>query len=755
MRDDIEVRVHGIECAEEVAPLRRALSPLVGAEERLRFDLLNGKLSVASGEPRVELNALLAAIARIGMRGEVWTPQSPSSDAHRTSGYRGRVMLTIASGLAAAAGFTTHAVVEGGISAALGAEGGAHDAAVPVAARVCYSLAIIAALGAVLPKAWAALRLLRPDMHLLMAISVAGAVSIGEWFEGATVAFLFSLSLALEAWSLGRARRAVGSLLDLTPETAHLLGDDGDSEEVPCEAVPVGARIRVKPGERHPLDGVVVTGTGAVNQAPITGESTAVEKGPGDPVFAGTLNGDCALEIRTTKLAGDTTLARIALLVGEARSRRSDSERWVDRFARIYTPIVLGLAVLVLVLPPTILGRGWYASLYDALVLLVIACPCALVVSTPVSIVAGLTAAARHGILVKGGEHLERAGRLVAIAFDKTGTLTEGRPTVVEVVPLDGHTEAELLTRAASLELLSEHPLAKAILTRSAEQGLETRPAVGLRILQGKGATARIDGVELWLGSHRYLEERGEETPDVHRRLEALAVGGRSVVVVGDATHVCGLIAIADRVRPNAAEAVRALRALGIRHLVMLSGDNAATARAIGDLTEVDEVRAELLPDEKVAAVEELIVRFGTVSMVGDGVNDAPALARSSLGVAMGQGGSDVAIESADVVLVSGDLAKLPWLVAHSRKTLRVVRQNIVFSVLVKLIFAVLTVVGAARMWAAIAADMGASLAVIANGLRLLRTGRTDTRAATPHRGHRGPVPGPPVLPRIPLSPSP
>ncbi len=722
-RDDLVIRVHGMDCAEEVAPLRRVLGQLLGGEERLRFDLLTGTLSVVDGEPRIAMDALLAAIASIGMRGEAWSPRMPASEAGLTSGRRGRAILTIASGLSAAAGFAAHAVVGGGISAALGAEGVANAATVPVVARFCYSLAIVAGLGAVLPKAWAALRRVRPDIHLLMVIAVVGAVWIGEWFEGATVAFLFSLSLAIEAWSLGRARRAVGSLLDLTPETAHLLGDDGASEEVPCDAVPVGARIRVKPGERHPLDGVVVTGAGVVNQAPITGESIAVEKGPGDPVFAGTLNGDSAFEIRTTKLAGDTTLARIALLVGEARSQRSASERWVDRFARIYTPVVLGLALLALVLPPTLLGRGWDTSLYEALVLLVIACPCALVISTPVSIVAGLTAAARHGILVKGGEHLERAARLDAIAFDKTGTLTEGRPTVVEVVPLDGHTDGELLARAASLELSSEHPLAKAILASAAERGLKTRPAVGLRILQGKGATARVEGVELWLGSHRYLEERGEETPDVHRRLEALAVGGRSVVVVGDATHVCGLIAIADRVRPNAAGAVRALRASGIRHLVMLSGDNAATARAIGDLAEIDEVRADLLPAEKVAAVEALILRYGTVAMVGDGVNDAPALARSSLGIAMGRGGSDVAIESADIVLVSDDLAKLPWLVAHSRRTLRVVRQNIVFSILVKLIFAVLTVIGAARMWAAIAADMGASLAVIANGLRLLRAG--------------------------------
>jgi len=733
-RDVLEIRVHGMDCAEEVAPLRRELAPLVGGEERLRFDLLTGKLSIADGEPPARVEAVLAAIERTGLRGEIWSSERLSTDAGLVWRRRSRSVLTAVSGLSAAAGFAVHATLAGGASSALGSEGSVTAATVPMAARFCYALAILAGLATALPKAWIALRRMRPDIHFLMVIAVTGAVGIGEWFEAATVAFLFSVSLALETWSLSRARRAVQSLLDLTPETAHLVRDDGTSEEVSCAAVPVGARIRVKPGERLPLDGVVTAGSGAVNQAPITGESAPVEKGPEDPVFAGTINGDAAFEIRTTKLAGDTTLARITRLVEEAQSRRSEAERWVDRFARVYTPVVLGLALLALVVPPTLLGRGWEASSYHALVLLVIACPCALVISTPVSIVAGLAAAARHGILVKGGGHLERAARLDAIAFDKTGTLTEGRPTVVEVVPLDGHSEAELLTRAASLELQSEHPLAKAILARAAAQGLAVRPADGLRILAGRGATARIDGVELWLGSHRYLEERGEETPDVHRRLDALAVGGRSVVVVGDATHVCGLIAIADRVRPNAAETLRALRAAGIRRMIMLSGDNAATARAIGDLAGVDEVRAELLPDEKVSAVEELIARYGSVGMVGDGVNDAPALARSSLGIAMGRGGSDVAIESADVVLMSDDLAKLPWLVAHARRTLRILRQNIAFSILVKVVFAALTVLGTARMWAAIAADMGASLAVIANGLRLLRAAEARSEPPRPAR---------------------
>ncbi len=734
--DGFEFRVHGMDCVDEVTPLRRELTLLVGDPERLRFDVLSGKLTVLGGEPRVTIPELLAAIDRVGLRAEVWSQDPVERDSGPVRRRRIRAVLTSFSGLSAAAGFILHASLAGGVGHALGTEGTGLGSAVPASARACYALAILTGLGAVLPKAVVALRRLRPDINSLMVIAVSGAVFIGEWFEGATVAFLFSLSLALEAWSIGRARRAVESLVGLTPDTAHLVRPEGSTEEVRAESVPVSARIRVKPGERFPLDGVVIAGSGAVNQAPITGESAPVEKNAGDPVFAGAINGDALLEVRTTRVSGDTTLARITRLVGEAQSRRSASERWVDRFARIYTPAVLGAAVVALVLPPILFARDWSASVYDALVLLVIACPCALVISTPVSIVAGLTAAARHGILVKGGEHLERAARLDAVAFDKTGTLTDGKPVVVEVLPLDGHSADEVLTWAAGLEVSSDHPLASAILARAAEDGLAVVAVEGMRILQGKGVTGRVDGREVWLGSHRHLEERGGETPEIHDRLESLAVGGRSVVVVGDGTHVCGFIAVADRVRENAAESLRSLRASGVRRLVMLSGDNAATGHAIGELAGIDEVRAELLPEQKVSVIEELLARFEVVGMVGDGVNDAPALARASLGIAMGRGGSDVAIESADIVLMGDDLARLPWLVAHARRTLGIVRQNIAFSIAVKSLFAVLTVVGTARMWVAIAADMGASLLVVANGLRLLAgrgspSGHARARATT------------------------
>jgi Cd2+/Zn2+-exporting ATPase len=518
--------------------------------------------------------------------------------------------------------------------------------------------------------------------------------------------------------------------MDLAPPVARLRRQDGREDEIPLDLVAVGSLVIVRPGEKIPLDGRVVRGSSAVNQAPITGESVPVAKNPGDEVFAGTINGDGALEIESTRPAHDTTLARIIRMVGEAQSRRAPSEQWVEKFAQVYTPIVMGLALLVLVIPPLLTEPGspaaWANWLYRSLVLLVIACPCALVISTPVSIVAALAAAARQGVLIKGGVYIEAPGRLQAVALDKTGTLTEGAPRVVEVVPLSGHTETELLELAAALESQGSHPLARAIVACAAERGVRPAAAEDFQTLQGKGAVARINGDQYWLGSHRYLEERKQETEEVHQRLENLARAGRTVVVVGNEQHVCGFIALADAVRPNAREALAALRAAGIRHIIMLTGDNRGTAEEIARATGVDEVRAEMLPEDKVREVEALVARYGQVAMVGDGVNDAPALGRATVGIAMGAAGSDAAIETADIALMGDDLGKLPWLVRHSRRTLAIIRQNITFSLAVKAIFVVLALANLASLWAAIAADMGASLLVVFNGLRLLRSSRDD-----------------------------
>ena len=715
----LDLRVHGLDCAEEVAVLRRTVGPVVGGEEHLAFDVLRGKMTVLPTAPETSLEEVRQAVAGTGMGAETWR------DSHREPGFwrqRGRTLSVIGSGLLLLAGFVLHSLLAGGVALALAGEGVTAAHAVPAVARLLYLAAMLAGGWFLLPKAWHAARSLRPDMNLLMVVAVTGAVGIGEWLEGATVAFLFGLSHVLEDWSVARARRAVEALLDLSPETARVRDGDGE-EEVPVAEVAPGTLFVVKPGEKIPLDGEVVSGESHVNQAPITGESVPAPKAPGDEVFAATVNGSGALEVRSTRGAQDTTLARIIRLVEEAQARRSPSERWVDRFARFYTPAVLILAALVFLVPPLLAGGDWEAWFYRALVLLVIACPCALVISTPVSVVASLAAASRAGVLIKGGAFVEAPARLRAIAFDKTGTLTEGRFRVVELVPLDGHGEEDLLARAAALEARSEHPLARAIVERAETLGISYTPASGFQSVEGRGATGEVDGVPSWVGSHRYLEERGQETPEVHERLEAISGAGRTVVVVGTEEHVCGLLGVADAVRPEAAEVVSRLHRLGIEHLAMLTGDNEATARAVAASTGIGDARAELLPADKVNAVEALRERFGAVAMVGDGINDAPALAASSLGIAMGAAGSDAAIETADIALMTDDLRRLPWLVEHSRRTLRTIRVNIGFSLGVKAVVFALALAGLATLWLALAADMGASLLVIGNGLRLLRHG--------------------------------
>ncbi|MCL4822310.1 MAG: heavy metal translocating P-type ATPase [Vicinamibacteria bacterium] len=718
-------------CAEEVATLQRELGPLVGGDGQLAFDVLNSRLIVRGALQDVNAERVVAAVKRTGMTAVPWTGES-TAGRNPESSRLGRTGLAVVSAVATLAAFTWHASEVGSVAAALGSEGMGLAHEVPITARLLYSVGVLSGGWHVFPRAWHALRRLRPDMNLLMTIAVLGAAAIGEWLEAATVSFLFAVSLALESWSVGRARRAVAALMDLSPPTARLREADGSERDVAPAEVPLGAAFVVKPGERIPLDGRVLAGTSGVNQAPITGESLAVPKAPGSVVYAGTINGDGALEIECTKAASDTTLAHIIRMVAEAQTRRAPSEQWVERFARIYTPAVMALALLVLLVPPLFLGGAWADWLYRALVLLVIGCPCALVISTPVSIVAALASAAREGVLIKGGLHVETPGRLRAVALDKTGTLTEGRPRVEEVVALGGHDEAELLAIAAAMESRSEHPLAKAILDHAREKMVAPSPAQDFQILPGKGASARIGGRTYWLGSHRYLEERGGENGDVHQRLETMARIGRSVVVVGDDDHVCGLIALADGVRPEAAAAVRALREAGIEHVVMLTGDNRGTAETVARLTGVDEVHAELLPADKVKAVEALVARYGAVAMCGDGVNDAPAMARATVGIAMGAVGSDAAIETADIALMSDDLSRLPWLVAHSRRALAIIRQNIALSLAVKAGFVVLTFSGQASLWAAIAADMGASLLVIFNGLRLLAP--RDATAALPPR---------------------
>jgi Cd2+/Zn2+-exporting ATPase len=634
---------------------------------------------------------------------------------------QGRKIMCILSGVLVAAGFVSHAVLHGSLVDALTGGEGIEAHAFPLVSIIAYLGAVITGGWYVFPKAISAVRRLRADMNLLMSIAVIGALIIGEWFEAAAVAFLFSFSLLLESWSVGRARRAIQSLMSLAPETArYICPSDGDIMEKPIADVPVGVTVLVRPGEKFPLDGVISKGSTTVNQAPITGESMPVSKQPGDEVYAGTVNEDGSIEFRSSKPAADTTLSRIIHMVEDAQSRRAPSEQWVEKFARYYTPAMILLAVLIAVVPPLVFGGAWGDWFYQALVILVIACPCALVISTPVSIVAALASSARAGVLIKGGAYLEAAARLKAIAMDKTGTITHGKPEVQEIIPLNNHTRNELLERAAAMEAHSDHPLARAILRLAEKEEINMLQAEDFQAIKGKGASATINGRAFWLGSHRLLHEKKMETPELHEQIEAMEDAGHSIVIIGNEEHVCGLISIADTIRQHAPEVVADLKSVGLQHVVMLTGDNQGTADAIAKTVGLDEVQAELLPEDKLKAVEELVRRYKDVAMVGDGINDAPALAAASLGIAMGAAGTDAAIETADIALMSDDLTRIPWLVRHAQRTLRIIRQNISFALGLKLVFMALALANLATLWMAIAADMGASLLVIANGLRLL-----------------------------------
>ncbi|MBX9591817.1 MAG: cadmium-translocating P-type ATPase [Hyphomonadaceae bacterium] len=713
-------KIQGLDCAEEVAALRAEVAPLPGVRG-LSFDVLRGKMLVQADASALTADAVVAAVAKTGMRAEPWIDERHQSPQGEGGLKHAKTALTVASGLLLACAFLYH-VKASGWRAAMGGE---EALTMPLASQLLYITSAIAGAWFILPKAWRSLVRLRPDMNLLMTIAISGAVGLDEFFEAATVAFLFAVSLALESWSVGRARRAIASLMSITPDTARVLNPDRSESMVDVANVAMETIIIVKPGEKFPLDGTISKGTTTVNQAPITGESLPVPKAEGSEVFAGTINQDGAVEVVTTRPSNDTTLARVIHMVGDAQSKRSPSEQWVERFARYYTPAVMILAIAVMTLPPLLMDGGWSRWFYEGLVLLVIACPCALVISTPVSIVAALTACARRGILVKGGPYIEAPARLKAVALDKTGTLTEGQPEVRNIVPLSGHTTSEVLEIAAAVESRSGHPLARAIVRAAEQRGLKPVAAEKFQVLNGKGATAVVGDKAIWVGSHRLLEERGQETPEMHELLERMESGGSSVVVVGKDEHVCGLIGIGDRIRSDAETAVQQMRASGIARVVMLTGDNRGTGEAIGRQAGVDEVRAELLPQDKVAAIEDLTRQFGQVAMIGDGVNDAPAMARATLGIAMGAIGTDAALETADIALMGDDLTSVAWLVRHSRHTLSIVQQNIFASLGVKTIFVILTLAGHASLWAAIAADMGASLLVTFNGLRLLSSNNT------------------------------
>ncbi|GIK25982.1 MAG: cadmium-translocating P-type ATPase [Bryobacterales bacterium] len=704
--------IANMDCPTEEALIRKRLGAVPGIEE-LAFNLMERRLTVGHRLP--DDGPILGALGEIGMRAG---PQQPAACTSCASDRAAEAPAVPA---------RTRLLMAVSGTAALAAEAlawsGADETSLPVIGLALLSIAT-GGLGT-LKKGWIALKTFTLNMNFLMSVAMIGAVAIGEWPEAAVVIFLFALAELIETLSLERARNAVRGLMAMAPETATVRLENGAWVERPAAQIQVGQTLRVKPGERIPLDGVVTAGASAVNQAPITGESMPVEKAAGDAVFAGTVNERGAFEFRVTANKGGTTLDRIIHTVQEAQGQRAPTQRFVDQFARYYTPAVVAFAVLVALMPPLFFGAAFLDWFYKALVMLVIACPCALVISTPVTVVSGLAAAARHGILVKGGVHLENGRRIKAVALDKTGTLTHGRPVLTDVVRLNARPADELLQLAASVDAHSEHPVAAAIVAAWQEPGRPLLDVNAFEALAGRGAKGTVAGQLYYVGNHRLVEELAVCGPHVEEVLQRLEREGKTAVVLVTEREPLCVFGVADTVRGHSAEAIRDLHALGVVS-VMLTGDNRTTARAIADQVGIDDARGDLLPEDKLAAIDELIARHGEVGMVGDGINDAPALARASIGFAMGAAGTDTAIETADVALMDDDLRKLPRFIELSRRTSHVLWQNISLALGIKAVFFALALAGQATLWMAVFADMGASLLVVGNGLRLLRAGRKN-----------------------------
>jgi Cd2+/Zn2+-exporting ATPase len=569
-------------------------------------------------------------------------------------------------------------------------------------------------------KAAYSLRRLNFNMSVLMSVAVAGAVGIGQYEEGATVAFLYAVSDLLEGWTMEKSRRSIRQLMDLTPKLARVKRN-GKETDLPVEDIAIGETLIIRPGEKIALDGEIRQGESSINQAAITGESLPVEKGPGAPVFAGTLNTYGALEVEVTRLVQDTTIARIIHLVEAAQVKRAPSQAFVEKFAAVYTPVVMALAAGIVFLPPLLLGLAWQSWIYRGLALLVVACPCALVVSTPAAIVSAIGNAARNGVLIKGGIYLEEMGAIQAIALDKTGTLTEGRPVVTDIVRLNSLPATDLLALAADVEARSEHPLTNAIVEAARKQGHTVVPATDFQALPGRGAQASRNGEQILIGNPRLFEERQISLLTAAPDIEQLQGQGKTVMIIGTSTDLLGLIAVADALRENSPASIAELKRSGIRHTILLTGDNAVTAAAVAAKVGVDEYRAELLPQDKLSAIQDLLHQYGKVAMIGDGINDAPALALSTVGIAMGGAGADTALETADIALMADDLSKLPFLIRLSRQTQTIIRQNIAFSLAVKVLAILAVFPGWLTLWLAILADMGATILVTLNSLRLLR----------------------------------
>ena len=691
----VTYRIENMDCPTEEALIRNKFKHLPGVID-MEFNLMQRTLAITHNLPSPE--PLEAALAEIGMHSvRDLAPETDSTPAKPTNWWP-----MVISGVSATSAEAVHWWY-----------GGFH--------WTVAALALLAIFSSGLPtykKGFIALRNRNLNMNALMSIAVTGAILIGQWPEAAMVMFLFTLAEIIEAKSLDRARNAIRGLMDLTPETATVRQADGSWADVPAKSIALGAVVRVKPGERIALDGDVVSGSSTVNQAPITGESLPVEKAENDPVFAGTINGSGSFEYRVSALAANTTLARIIHAVEAAQGRRAPTQRFVDQFARIYTPVVFAIALTMTIVPPLIFGAGWSEWIYKALVLLVVACPCALVISTPVTIVSGLATAARKGILIKGGVYLEGGHKLSILALDKTGTITYGKPEQTDFAVLNGDA-SEVLPLAISLASRSDHPVSQAIARADHNVALTPVAVTNFSAVPGRGVCGEIDGQLYHLGNHRLINELSLMTSPLEERLDKLERQGKTAVILATASEVLALFAVADTVRETSRLAIAELHKLGVKTL-MLTGDNPHTAAAIAQQVGIDEARGNQLPEDKLNTVESLLSPTAKVGMVGDGINDAPALARADIGFAMGAAGTDTAIETADVALMDDDLRKIPAFLRLSRTTKSILTQNFAIALGIKSVFIVLTFTGHTTMWMAVFADMGASLMVIFNGLRLL-----------------------------------
>ena len=706
------LRVRGLDCPNEVVPIRAALEGAPGVLG-LGFDLAEGSVTVDFDPDATSPERLVRILAD---RAKMTAEPIAKHIAPETVRLEGRAAAVVRRWLPTAV-------------AGLGLAFGVVLERLDGPSWILFGIAVAAGALDIVPKAWRSVRQRRLDIHVLMSVALLGALALGQWDEAATIAFLFELSEAVESFTLGRARRAVRRLLEVAPETAEIIEADGTTRVVAAGSLRAGDRVRVRAGVRVPIDGRVVSGRSSVDQKSITGESVPVTRGPGDEVFAGTVNGEGALEVEAARPLDDAVVTRIVERVREAQKGRTPVERTIERFAAVYTPLVVALAALTALVPPLVLlstgmpaGEvAWRLWASRALVLLVIACPCALIIATPVAIVSALAAAARRGILIKGGQYLEEFARLRTLAFDKTGTLTRGEPDVVEVVPAGGREGDDVLRIAAALGDRGGHVLGRAIARHARDLRLDVPAADDYRAVPGLGATGRVAETDYHIGSHRYIDEVGLCESGFHASLGAAEAGEGTAVALTDPLGPIGWIRLADRPRPEAAVVLAELHAMGLE-TAMLTGDNAPTARAVAGALGITEQRAGLMPEDKAVAVAELDARRGPTGMVGDGVNDAPALAAARVSVSLGGIGSAAALETADIVLMADDLTGLPWLLRHARRTLSRIHQNIALAVGAKLVVMSLAVVGLAGLWAAVAADVGMSVLVTLNALRLLRS---------------------------------